>query len=253
MTSSMKRHAQIVDRLQAEGRVTVTALAEELDISEVTIRRDLEELAEAGVLRRVRGGAVNVLMRGDGLPFPMRELDSAEAKSRMGSAVANEIRDGEAVAIDSGTTGVAVAKKLVDRRLTIAPFSVQALTALSLSTTVNLVLPGGTVRSAEGSIIGPLAESSLRGLRFDTAVLTCCGASLQDGVMAHDIQDASVKRAMLQAARRIILVAEGAKFARSAMAVVCPLSSVDMLVTDEAMPADLREKLFADGIEVIVA
>ncbi|BCW42674.1 DeoR family transcriptional regulator (plasmid) [Arthrobacter sp. StoSoilB3] len=233
--------------------MTVTELADDLDISEVTIRRDLGELAEAGVLRRVRGGAVSVLMRGDGLPFAMRELDSADAKSRMGLAVAQAIRDGEAVAIDSGTTGEAVARSLVDRRLTVAPFSVQALMALSASAAVNLVLPGGAVRSTEGSIIGPLAEATLQNLRFDTAVLTCCGVSIQDGVMAHDIQDASVKRAMLRASRRVILVAEGAKFARSAMAVVCPLSAIDMLITDESMPAELREKVSADGIEVIVA
>lgn len=248
-----ERHALILKRLQHHGRVMVADLADELDISGVTVRRDLEELAEEGVLRRIRGGAVNVLMRGEGLPFSMREMDSADAKERMGKAVANEIRDGEAVAIDSGTTGAAVARQLRDRRVTAVPFSVQALSALTPSTSVNLVLPGGTVRSAEGSIVGPLAEASLQTLRFDTAVLTCCGVSLDDGVMAHDLQDAAVKRAMLAAARRIVLVAEGAKFARSAMAVVCPVSSIDVLVTDAAVPQELSGRLSADGIVVITA
>ncbi len=183
----------------------------------------------------------------------MREMDSAEAKDRMAVAVANQIKDGEAVAVDSGTTGAAVARRLHDRRLTVAPFSVQALTQLAGSTSVSILLPGGSVRAVEGSFIGPLAEASLRSLRFDTAVLTCCGVSLEDGITAHDLHDAAVKRAMIAAARRVVLVAEGAKFSRSAMAVVCPLSSIDVLVTDDSTPIEVRQRLLADGVDVIVA
>ncbi|MCO4253237.1 DeoR/GlpR family DNA-binding transcription regulator [Pseudarthrobacter raffinosi] len=247
-----ERHGHILGQLQRDGRVVVAELAGELGISGVTIRRDLEELAETGVLRRVRGGAVSVLTRGEGLPFAMREMDSAEVKDHMAVAVAALIKDGEAVAVDSGTTGAAVARRLHHRRLTVAPFSIQALAQLAGSTSVNLVLPGGSVRVAEGSFIGPLAEASLQSLRFDTAILTCCGASLEDGIMAHDLQDAAVKRAMIAAARRVVLVAEGAKFSRSAMAVVCPLSSIDVLVTDDSSPHELRQRLHHDGVEVIV-
>src|SRR5687768_15017839 len=124
--SANQRQATILERLRRDGHVAVADLAEELNISDVTIRRDLEELAEAGTLRRIRGGAVSVLMRGEGLPFNMRAMDSVEVKDRMAEAVATQIRDGEAVAVDSGTTGAAVARRLHDRRLTVAPFSVQA-------------------------------------------------------------------------------------------------------------------------------
>jgi DeoR/GlpR family transcriptional regulator of sugar metabolism len=245
------RHEGILGRLHRDGRVEVVALAEELGTSEVTIRRDLDQLAQAGVLRRIRGGAVSLLMLGEGLPFAMRELDDVAVKERMAVAVGAAIRDGEAVTVDSGTTGAAVAAELAGRRLTVMPFSVQAIARLAGSTSVNLVLPGGTVRPDEGSIVGPMAEASLRSLRFDTAVLSCCGASAEDGITAHGLEDAATKRAMIGAARRVILIAESAKFSRSAMAVVCALSSVDLLVTDEAAPAEVLAQFRADGVDVL--
>ncbi|MFZ4894875.1 DeoR/GlpR family DNA-binding transcription regulator [Plantibacter sp. Mn2098] len=250
--SGTTRHEQILDRLNQDGRVDVAALALELNTSEVTIRRDLDQLAQVGVLRRVRGGAVNLMMRGEGLPFAMRGLDASAVKERMAAAVGALVADGEAVTIDSGTTGTAVAKELASRRLTVMPFSVQAITNLAGSTTVTLILPGGTVRPDEGSIVGPLAEASLRSLRFDTAVLTCCGLSTADGIMAYDLQDAAAKQAMIGAARRVIAVAEGAKFSRSAMAVVCELSAIDVLVTDDSAPQTALDEMRAQGIEVVV-
>ena len=248
--STRVRHQQIVDRLQLEGRVDVGLLADELGTSQITVRRDLEQLAAAGVLRRVRGGAVSLMMRGEGLPFSMRAIDGADSKELMAAAVSGLVAEGEAVVVDSGTTGLAVARRLAVRRLTVMPLSVQAIAALAGSSTVNLILPGGTARPDEGSIIGPLAESTLRSLRFDTAVLTCCGVSTVEGITAHDLNDAAVKQAMIGSARRTVLVAEGAKFARTAMAVVCATSAVDVLVTDDDAPEDEVAVLRSAGTEV---
>ncbi|MGG7463134.1 MULTISPECIES: DeoR/GlpR family DNA-binding transcription regulator [unclassified Plantibacter] len=249
--SGNTRHEQILDRLSRDGRVDVAVLADELDTSEVTIRRDLDHLAQVGVLRRIRGGAVNLMMRGEGLPFAMRGLDASSVKERIAAAVSELIQDGEAVTVDSGTSGAAVARELASRRLTVMPFSVQAIANLSGSTSVTLILPGGTVRADEGSIVGPLAEASLRSLRFDTAVLSCCGLSAIDGVMAYDLQDAAAKQAMIGSARRVITVAEGAKFGRSAMAVVCDPSAIDILVTDDSAPEDALAELRAQGVDVV--
>ncbi len=250
---SSHRHQAILDRLHSVGSVDVIDLAQELDISPVTIRRDLDQLAVRGVLRRVRGGAVSLLLRGEGLPFAMREIDEAGVKDRMGEAVSGLLRDGEAVAIDSGTTGAAVARAVARRRMIVMPFSIQALTHLAGSASVDILLPGGSVRRDEGSFVGPLVEGTLDVMRFDSAVLTCCGVSEAEGVMAHDLQDAAAKRAMSNAARRTILVAEGAKFARSAMAVVTPLNRIDALVTDGSAPADVVRRLEDNGVQVIIA
>ncbi|GAA2438012.1 DeoR/GlpR family DNA-binding transcription regulator [Actinomadura vinacea] len=245
-----ERHALIIDYLRLAERVEVAELARAVGTSEVTIRRDLEQLAEQGVLRRVRGGAVSLLARRQEPPFVFRELDNAEAKRRIGAAVAGLVRDGEAVVIDGGTTGLEVARALAGRRVTVMPLSLQAAHALAVAGPTRIIQAGGEVRPGELSVSGPLAEAGLRALRFDTAVLTCCGVSVEHGVTAYDPADASVKSVAISLAARTILAADGAKFARTAMAVVAPLERVDVLVTDAAAPPQTLDAVAAMGIEV---
>ena len=248
---SAGRHGVIVDRLKRDGRVDVRELAVELGTSEVTVRRDLDQLAEGGVLQRVHGGAVSLLMRGDELPFAMREVEDAEVKARIATAAGQLLRDGEAVVVDSGTTGLAVARALAGRRLTAMPLSLPSANALSASASISLLMPGGTARFGEGTFVGPMTEASLRSLRFDTVVLTCCGLSLDAGVTAHDLQDSAVKRAAIEASNRVVLVAEGAKFARTALAIVCSVALIDIVVTDSSAPAEAVSQVRAAGVEVL--
>lgn len=251
MTSA--RHSAILDRLRTSERVAVRELADALNASEVTIRRDLDELAGAGVLRRVRGGAVSALRRGEEPPFAMRTVESAGAKQRIAAAAAQLLTDGEAVLLDSGTTGLAAARAVAGRRLTVMPLSLHAIHALEGSDTVTLLLAGGAVRPGELSLTGPVAESSIGSFRFDTALLTCCGFSIRTGVTAHDVQDAAVKRAALASSARTVALVDGTKFARTALAVVSAATDVDVVVTDDTAPGDEVERLRSAGIEVVCA
>lgn len=250
---SRLRQKEILDALHRDGRVEVPELAERLAISAITIRRDLDQLAESGALRRVRGGAVTNSLRGEGLPFELRAVDDSPLKARLGRAAVALITDGEAVAVDSGTTGAAAAHALANRSVTAMPFSVQGIAALAAGSGVTLLIPGGSVRRPEGTIVGPLAHQSLSSLRFDTAILTCCAAAPAVGVTAYDVDDAAIKRALRHASERTILIAEGAKFTRSAMAVVCRLDEVDVLVTDDSAPADTLADLREAGVHVVTA
>jgi len=251
--NSQVRQKEILDALHRDGRVEVPELAERLGISTITIRRDLDRLASAGALRRVRGGAVTTALRGEGLPFEVRAVDDSVLKARLAQAAADLIAEGEAVAIDSGTTGAAAATALAGRRITAMPFSVQGIAALAASSSVTLLLPGGSVRRPEGTIVGPLALQTLTGLRFDTTILTCCAAAPAVGVTAYDLDDAAVKRALRTAAQRTILIAEGAKFTRSAMAVVCRLDEIDVLVTDDSAPPAVLADLTQAGVRIVTA
>ena len=164
-------------------------------------------------------------------------------------AAAEILRDGELVLLDSGTTAVEVARELNGKRLTVMPLSLHAAMALAAHDSVRLMMPGGETRPGELAMAGPLALASIGALRSDTAVLSCCG--LADGqVTAHDLADAAVKKAMLSAAARVVLVASSSKFARSAMAVVCRADEVDVLITGLAAPQDAIAALRMAGTEV---
>jgi DeoR/GlpR family transcriptional regulator of sugar metabolism len=245
-----ERLGALVEALQREGRVDVAELAASFGTAEMTIRRDLDRVVAMGMARRVRGGAVNLLMRGEELPFAMRVLDRADAKGRIAAAVAEVLNDGEAVLLDSGTTAVLVARKLPGRRLTVMPMSLHAASALAAYDSIRLLLPGGEARPGELAMVGPLALASIRALRFDTTVLTCCGIS-EDRVTTHDLGDAEVKQAMIRSAARVILAADSSKFRQTAMAVVGPATAADLVITDTAAPAEAVEALRTAGVEVL--
>lgn len=238
--------------LQRDGRVEVTAAAEAFGAAEMTVRRDLDRLVALGMARRVRGGAISLLMRGEELPFAMRALERAEAKARIGVAVADVLRDGEAVLLDSGTTAVAVGRALARRRLTVMAMSLHVASVLSsgpAGQSVRLLLPGGEARPGELALVGPLTLASIAALRFDTAVLAPCG--LAGGqVTAHDLGDAAVKQAMIAASARVVVAADGSKFGQTAMAVVGAVDAVDMVITDATAPAEALDALRAAGVEV---
>jgi DeoR/GlpR family transcriptional regulator of sugar metabolism len=245
-----QRLSELVVALRRDGRIDVAEAAVEFGTAEMTIRRDLDVLVERGVARRVRGGAVNLLMRGEELPFAMRALEAVASKRRIAAAVADLIADGEAVGLDSGTTLTETARALAGRRLTVMPLSLHAAAALAGSTSVRLMLPGGEARPGELALVGPLALASIAALRFDTVVLGCCGVSPEGFVMAHDLGDAAVKQALLTAGRRIVLAVDGAKFGRTALAVVCEAATVDVIVTDDKAPEPALTALRNAGVVV---
>jgi DeoR/GlpR family transcriptional regulator of sugar metabolism len=244
------RRTHLVEILRTQGRVDVAAAASALGTAEMTIRRDLDVLVDQGVARRVRGGAVNLLMRGDELPYAMRELEGGDAKRRIAVETAGLIADGEAVGLDSGTTVVQVARALSGRRLTALPLSLHAAMVLAASPSIRLILPGGETRPGELALSGPMAIAGIAALRFDTVVIGCCGVSAEGQVMAYDLGDAAVKQALFAGASRRILVADADKFGRSALAVVAPVTDFDLLVTDSASPAGALATFEAAGVEV---
>jgi DeoR/GlpR family transcriptional regulator of sugar metabolism len=245
-----ERVGRLVETLRRDGRVEVARAAVEFGAAEMTIRRDLDQLVERGVARRVRGGAVNLLMRGEELPYAMREIDAVDAKQRIAAVVAELIGDGEAVGLDSGTTVVEVARALATRRVTAMPLSLHAATALAAGSAVRLLMPGGECRPGELALVGPLALAGIAAVRFDTVVLGCCGVSPEGHVMAHDLGDAAVKQALLASANRKVLALDGTKFGRGAFAVVQDLSTFDVVVTDRSAPKSALAGLRASGVDV---
>jgi DeoR/GlpR family transcriptional regulator of sugar metabolism len=247
---SSERHLVLIEKLRTTETVTVTELAAETGCSEMTIRRDLDQLAEQGVLRRVRGGAVSLLLRGEAMPFALREHEAAAAKERIAAEVDALIADGEAVILDGGSTTLAIAHRLARRRLTVIPLDLHSANALSGAPDVRLLIPGGQTTPGSLSFTGILTETSLRSLRVDTAVIGVCGLSPRHGLTAHDLPEVPVKQAAIAAAQRTIAVCDAAKFGRTGLGHVCPLTDLDLVVTDRSAPQDTLVQIQTAGVPV---
>ncbi|AEW97833.1 MULTISPECIES: DeoR/GlpR family DNA-binding transcription regulator [Streptomycetaceae] len=244
------RLRRITEAVRGAERLSVAELAALTGASEMTIRRDLETLAAQGVLERYRGGARSLLLRGEEPPFALREREAADAKRRIAAETAALLADGESVVVDSGTTCLEVARALRGRRMTVMPLSLPAANALTGAGRIRLLLPGGEPRPGELALTGPLTEASLAALRFDTAVIGCCGLTAEDGLTAYDLADAAVKRAAIASARRVVVVADAAKLGRTALARVTSASAVHAVVTEESASPEETRALAAEGVTV---
>ncbi|WP_461173147.1 DeoR/GlpR family DNA-binding transcription regulator [Arthrobacter sp. Z1-9] len=251
-----ERHRAIAEMLRRRHEVTVDELTVACDASGATIRRDLEVLAANGVLRRVHGGARSLIGRGETPGYGQRELEDQDTKKRIAAAVANLLRDREHVWLDSGSTATEVARALAGRELTVMPMSLRSLNVLAgeeaaAGTRPALLLPGGSLVPGELSFRGPLAESNIRSLRFDTAVVTPCAVDLKDGLLAHDLDDAAVKRAGVESASRVVVAASAAKWEAVARALVGGLDRVDIMVTNKQFSPEEQRRLDDNSVEVV--
>jgi DeoR/GlpR family transcriptional regulator of sugar metabolism len=251
-----ERHRLIGELLRSQAEVTVEELTVACDASGATIRRDLEVLAAHGVLRRVHGGAKSLILRGENPGYGQRELEDQDIKQRIAAGVAGLLRDREHVWLDSGTTATEIAKTLRGRDLTLMPMSLRSLNAVTrddrnAGQRPALLLPGGSLVPGELCFRGPLAESNVRSLRFDTAVVTPCALNFQDGLLAHDLEDAAVKRAGIESAGRVIVACAGSKWNANAVALVAGLDSVDVIVTEKNLNAEELAQLNKLSVEVV--
>src|SRR6478736_1853320 len=205
-----ERHRLIAGILRQQAEVSVEELMLACDASVATIRRDLETLAGNGVLRRIHGGARSLIGHGQNPGYGLRELEDRDAKKRIAAAVAGLLVEREHVWLDSGSTATEIAHAVTGRELTLMPMSLPGLNAAAggdsaVGSRPALLLPGGSLVPGELCFRGPLAESNIRSLRFDTAVVTPCAMDFSDGLLAHDLDDAAVKRAGLEAAARVVV------------------------------------------------
>ncbi|MFJ8015730.1 DeoR/GlpR family DNA-binding transcription regulator [Streptomyces sp. NPDC096339] len=247
----MERHKFVVGLLVKQNRATVAELAQATGASEMTIRRDLEVLESRGALRRVRGGAVGSLPGGVEPPYAIRAMSGAQAKERLARAVVDLLTDGETVALDTGTTAVAVAKAMAGRQFTVTPLSLHAAFALSGQSGVQLVMPGGQVRPEELSFHGQTPVQTFKDLCFDTFVLGCCGVDPVRGATAYNLDDVQVKRAAVEAAQRVVLVATADKIGRTALGRICSMEEIALVVTDAPGDSPAVEALRERGVEVV--
>ena len=249
-----ERHQQILATARAEGRVDVNRLAEDLDVTPETIRRDLTVLERHGLLRRVHGGAIPVERLGFEPGIADREAKFAVEKERIAKAALDELPDGGAVILDAGTTTVRLAELLpADRELTVVTHALPVAMALAMRPGITLHLVGGTVRGRTLAAVGAWAERELADIHADVAFLGTNGLSVEHGLTTPDLAEAAVKRALVTNARRTVVLTDRSKIGRVDFAHVVPLSAVDTVITDSGAEPELVEEIEAAGPRVVIA
>ncbi|AEV72240.1 transcriptional regulator of sugar metabolism [Mycolicibacterium rhodesiae NBB3] len=251
-----ERQQAIASLVIANGRASVTELAQAYDVTTETVRRDLAVLDKAGVLRRVHGGAVPVralhlVEAGVG----ERESTRAEYKDAIARAAAELLPPGGAtILLDAGTTTARIAAHLpTDRELVVVTNSVPVAARVAALPSVSLQLLGGRVRGITQAVVGEQAVRVLDTLRVDMAFVGTNGISVRHGLSTPDNEEAAVKRAMVSCANYVVAVADSSKVGREDFVSFAPLASVDTLITDAEIAETDRSQLTEHGVEVVIA
>lgn len=226
-----ERHRLMTEMLQHQERIEVDEFAARCATSAATIRRDLDLLEQRGVLRRVHGAAVSLVLGGYEPGYAQRVLENRWSKAALAQKVDGLVQDREFVFLDSGSTATQIASVLQQRLLTVFPASLHAVNEL-IGGRSRIIVPGGDLSEGELAFQGPMAERNIAALRFDTAIITPCAFDLSTGIMAYDLADAAIKRAAIASAKRVIVVCDQSKWERHAPAVVAGPDQVDQVVTD---------------------
>jgi len=249
-----ERQQRILSEARRAGRVEVASLADGLGVAAETVRRDLTALERRGSLRRVHGGAIPVERLELEPSLATRTTRHSEVKRRIAARVLDELPPGGTVLLDSGSTIQSLVELLPpDADLTVLTNSVPAAAALATHPGVTLYLLGGRVRGTTAAAVGEWATGALDGVTVDLAVLGTNGISVARGLTTPDQAESLVKRAMVRAARRVVVATDSSKAGDDHLHRFATLEEVDVVVTDSDLAEDVAAEIRTAGPEVVTA
>ncbi|GLW10970.1 DeoR family transcriptional regulator [Microtetraspora sp. NBRC 13810] len=249
-----ERQQEILRRARTAGRVDVVTLAEEFTVTTETIRRDLTALERAGVLRRVHGGAIPVERLGFEPELATRDEVMTAEKERIAKAALAELPEDGSVIIDAGTTTGRLVQILpADRELTVIVNSPPLATALAARPNLSVIMLGGRVRGRTLATVDDWALQPLAHLNADVAFIAANGCSVAKGLTTPDPAEAAIKRAMVRAAERCVLLADHTKFTNTYLARFASMAEIDVVISDTGLDPALAAELTAAGPEVVRA
>ncbi|MEU0270601.1 DeoR/GlpR family DNA-binding transcription regulator [Streptomyces sp. NPDC006307] len=249
-----ERQHEIVRLARESGRVDVLSLAEEFQVTAETIRRDLKALDRAGLLRRVHGGAIPAGRLDFEPDLAERESTAADEKDRIAKAALAEVPEDGTVVLDAGSTVGRLAAVLPpDRSLTVVTHALPVAARLADHPGIALHLVGGRVRHSTRAAVDAWALAAYGQIRADVAFVGANGYSAAHGLTTPDLAEAAVKRAVVAAARRVVLLADSGKYGQEHFARFGGLADVDLLITDTGLAAEDAAAIEAAGTEVVRA
>src|SRR5579875_3093276 len=251
---AQERRRKIFEIIESSGIVSVRDLARRFTVSSITVVRDLQELEEQGLIRRVHGGAISLRGASYEPPFSAREAEHAEEKRRIAARAVELVNDGESLLLDVGTTTLEIARALKGKRnLTVLVTNLRAALELANQSAIQVIVVGGKLRSSELSMVGHLTEQTLRSFQVDKAFIGVGGITLEHGLTEFNFDEAGTKRAMFECARERIVVADHTKFGKVMFTRVAPLSEVDLIVTNHEIDEGATRELEEAGVKLLLA
>lgn len=250
---TLERRTRIIELLEASGHVKVTALSRQFGVSEVTIRNDLAELEQKGFLVRSRGGGLK--HQGSAIDFKLAEKAKrhAEEKQAIGRAASQLVKDEDTIIIDSGTTTLELARNLTAvSNLTVITNALNIAGELVARENVRLVMLGGMIRQNSLSLVGPVAENSIKSFYCDKLFIGVDGISCESGITTPNIEEANLNKMMIQNSKKVVVLADSSKFLRRSFAFIAPISRVHTIITDNNIPGEELSNLRSQGVEVIL-
>jgi DeoR family galactitol utilization operon repressor len=245
-----ERERKIIELLTDDSSTSVSEISRQLAVSAVTIRSDLNNLAEKGLVFRSHGGAMPAFHES----IAARQRDNVRAKQRIAKAAAGLVRDGDTIMIEAGTTTALVARYLLGKRdVHVVTNSTLTIPYARLNPGLHLTVVGGEFRPATESLVGPVALRDLEQFHVRLAFIGTDGFSLRSGLTTHLVEGAEIVRKMASQAERTVLVADSSKHGKAGFARVIGLGEVHELITDSDMKPEIVEEIRAAGISVTLA
>ncbi len=250
---AIERKNQILAILQEEKKVVVTDLSKRFDVSEETIRRDLDKLEKEGYLTKAYGGAVlndNQLLE---LPFIVRKKANVDAKQRIADVIGEWIHDGDRLILDASSTALFVLRKIKERKnLTIITNSVEILVECSEVSGWHIYSTGGHMQEGSLALFGPAADKMLVNYHADKAIISCKGIDINGGLTDSNEMHAMTKSNMLSCVNTRIVAADSTKFNKVAFAKISELNGIDMIVTEKDPGEEWKHALDKLNVELVV-
>lgn len=249
---AVERRNQIIEKLQNERKVVVSELSTLFDVSEETIRRDLDKLDRQGLAIKSYGGAVLNENTALDMPFNVRKKRNIRGKQEIADIVSSLVEEDEHIIVDPSTTAVAIVKALKSKKkLTVITSSIEVLIELSDVSGWDIICTGGTLQDGYLTLAGSRAADVIGSFYADKVILSCKGIDLNKGVTDANEALSQIKQAMLRSARQRIIAADHTKFGNVAFSRVCELSAVDMVVTDIKPDQEWMDYFEEKGIECL--
>lgn len=253
MLNITERHQIILDKIEKQGTVNVLQLCQELDVSSVTIRKDLKLLEDKKLLFRTYGGATLKNPYTSERPVNEKEKIQAAEKNRIGKAAAAIIEPGDSIIIASGTTVLALAKEIEPKNnLTVLTSALNVTMELCRHAQIDIVQLGGMVRKNSTSITGPYASSILDDFFCSKLFLGVDGIDLEVGLTTTSIAEAHLNRQMIGASQKLVVLSDSTKFGKRGIGRICGIEEVNQVITDKGIPEHYANHLESLGIEVTV-